>query len=118
MNNDEIRREAALLFPGGVNSPVRSFRSVGGKPVPIVRGAGAHAFDADGGRYVDYIAAFGPLILPHAHPEVVRAIATAAAEGTAFGASRGRRGSNSRLSGQRELRSLTPARRNQAGIDQ
>ncbi len=86
MNNDEIRREAALLFPGGVNSPVRSFRSVGGKPVPIVRGAGARVFDADGERYVDYIAAFGPLILGHAHPKVVQAIATAAAEGTAFGA--------------------------------
>ncbi len=86
MSNEKIRREAALLFPGGVNSPVRSFRSVGGKPVPIVRGAGAHVFDADGQRYVDYIAAFGPLILGHAHPKVVQAIATAAAEGTAFGA--------------------------------
>jgi glutamate-1-semialdehyde 2,1-aminomutase len=69
-----------------VNSPVRSFRSVGGEPVAIVRGEGAHVFDAEGQRYVDYIAAFGPLILGHAHPAVVAAVRAAAGEGTAFGA--------------------------------
>jgi glutamate-1-semialdehyde 2,1-aminomutase len=86
MNNVSIREAAANLFPGGVNSPVRSFRSVGGAPVPIVRGAGAHVFDAEGNRYIDYIAAFGPLILGHAHPAIVAAVQQAAAEGTAFGA--------------------------------
>jgi glutamate-1-semialdehyde 2,1-aminomutase len=86
MSNDSIREAARSLFPGGVNSPVRSFRSVGGNPVPIARGAGAHVFDADGRRYVDYIAAFGPLILGHAHPGVVAAIRESAGDGTAFGA--------------------------------
>jgi glutamate-1-semialdehyde 2,1-aminomutase len=65
---------------------VRSFRSVGGKPVPIVRGQGGSVWDADGNRYVDFIAAFGPLILGHANPAVASAIAAAAAQGTAFGA--------------------------------
>jgi glutamate-1-semialdehyde 2,1-aminomutase len=69
-----------------VNSPVRSFRSVGGAPVPIVRGEGAYLFDADGERYIDYIAAFGPMILGHANPRVVAAIQQAARDGTAFGA--------------------------------
>jgi glutamate-1-semialdehyde 2,1-aminomutase len=86
MNNAEVREAAAQLFPGGVNSPVRSFRSVGGEPVAIVRGEGAHVVDADGKRYVDYIAAFGPLILGHANSGVVAAIETAARAGTAFGA--------------------------------
>ena len=86
MDNAGIRRLAAQLFPGGVNSPVRSFRSVGGEPVPITRGEGAHTFDADGNRYIDYIAAFGPLILGHAPPPVVAAIEEAARSGTAFGA--------------------------------
>ncbi len=86
MNNDAIRERATALFPGAVNSPVRSFRSVGGTPVPLVRGEGAHVYDADGRRYVDYVGAFGPLILGHAYPAVVEAIRRAAGEGTAFGA--------------------------------
>ena len=65
---------------------MRSFRSVGGSPVPLVRGEGAFVFDADGRRYIDYIAAFGPLLLGHAPAPVVAAIQRAAAEGTAFGA--------------------------------
>lgn len=86
MDNNSIRQQARELFPGGVNSPVRSFRSVGGNPVPLVRGEGPAVFDADGRQYIDYVAAFGPLILGHAHPAVVRAIQQTAPEGTAFGA--------------------------------
>ena len=86
MSNESIRAAAADLFPGGVNSPVRSFRSVGGNPVAIARGEGPYTFDADGARYIDYIAAFGPLILGHAHPGIVAAIQQAATTGTAFGA--------------------------------
>ena len=85
MSNASIREAASSLFPGGVNSPVRSFRSVGGSALPIVRGEGPLVFDADGGRYVDYIAAFGPLILGHAPPMVVEAVRRAAGDGTAFG---------------------------------
>lgn len=69
-----------------MNSPVRSFRSVGGAPRPIVRGQGAYIFDADGERYIDYVGAFGPLLLGHAHPAVTAAVQAAAAAGTAFGA--------------------------------
>lgn len=86
MTNAATRDAARQLFPGGVNSPVRSFRSVGGGAIPIVRGEGAHLFDTEGRRYIDYIAAFGPLILGHAPAPVVAAIEKAAGEGTAFGA--------------------------------
>jgi glutamate-1-semialdehyde 2,1-aminomutase len=86
MSNESVREAAAGLFPGGVNSPVRSFRSVGGKPAPIVRGEGPYVFDADGKRYVDYVGAFGPLILGHADARVVAAIEQSARDGTAFGA--------------------------------
>lgn len=85
MSNASIREAASSLFPGGVNSPVRSFQSVGGSALPIVRGEGPLVFDADGGRYVDYIAAFGPLILGHAPSVVVEAVRRAAGDGTAFG---------------------------------
>lgn len=86
MDNASIRDAARQLFPGGVNSPVRSFRSVGGGAIPIVRGDGPTVFDAEGTRYVDYIAAFGPLILGHAPAVVVEAVRRAAGAGTAFGA--------------------------------
>ena len=86
MDNASVRESARKLFPGGVNSPVRSFRSVGGEPVPIARAEGAYLYDVEGKRYVDYIAAFGPLILGHGHPAVVAAIEDAAKNGTAFGA--------------------------------
>lgn len=85
MTNDEIISEARTLFPGGVNSPVRSFRSVGGRPVPIARGEGPFVFDSEGRRYIDYVGGFGPLILGHAPGPVVEAIRKAAGEGTAFG---------------------------------
>jgi glutamate-1-semialdehyde 2,1-aminomutase len=77
---------ARTIAPGGVNSPVRAFRQVGGVPRFMVRGEGPYLFDADGRRYVDLIASWGPLILGHAHPEVVAALAEAAAKGTSFGA--------------------------------
>ncbi len=86
MNNASVCEAARALFPGGVNSPVRSFRSVGGNPVPIARGVGAYVFDVEGRQYIDYVAAFGPLILGHAHPAVLDAIHRAAVSGTAFGA--------------------------------
>ena len=80
-----IFERAQQLLPGGVNSPVRAFRSVGGTPLIAERGSGAHLFDADGHEYIDYIGSWGPLILGHAHPAVVRAIADQAARGTSFG---------------------------------
>ena len=86
VHNEAIREAARALFPGGVNSPVRSFRSVGGSPIPIVRGQAGHVFDAEGERYIDLLGAFGPLLLGHAHPAVVEVIQQTAANGTAFGA--------------------------------
>ncbi|MEK7467682.1 MAG: glutamate-1-semialdehyde 2,1-aminomutase [Planctomycetota bacterium] len=77
---------ARRMLPGGVNSPVRAFRSVGGTPRFLARGRGPHVWDADGNRYVDFVGSWGPLILGHAHPKVVRAIARAAANGSTFGA--------------------------------
>ncbi len=78
---------AQSLFPGGVNSPVRAFRSVGGQPIFIKAGRGAYLEDVDGNRFIDYVLSWGPLILGHAHPAVVTALAEAAAHGTSFGAS-------------------------------
>ncbi len=75
------------MIPGGVNSPVRAFRSVGGDPPFIVRGKGSHIWDADENDYIDYIGSWGPLILGHAEPNVLDAILTAACNGTSFGAS-------------------------------
>jgi glutamate-1-semialdehyde 2,1-aminomutase len=74
------------LFPGGVNSPVRAFRAVGGEPLFIARGEGAHLVDVDGNHLVDYVLSWGPLLAGHAHPEIVRAVADAAAHGASFGA--------------------------------
>jgi glutamate-1-semialdehyde 2,1-aminomutase len=73
-------------MPAGVNSPVRAFRSVGGEPVFFERGLGCHVLDADGNRYIDYVCSWGPLILGHAYPDVVEAVATTAAAGLSFGA--------------------------------
>jgi glutamate-1-semialdehyde 2,1-aminomutase len=77
---------AQELIPGGVNSPVRAWGAVGGSPRLIVRGEGPRVIDADGNAYLDYMCSWGPLILGHAHPEVVSAIREAAAQGTSFGA--------------------------------
>ena len=73
-------------MPGGVNSPVRSFRSVDGSPPFIARGKGSHIWDVDGNEYVDFLCSWGPLILGHTHPQVVESIRTAAESGTSFGA--------------------------------
>ena len=70
----ELFRQAQSLLPGGVDSPVRAFRSVGGQPLFIERGSGPYLYDVDGNRYVDYVLSWGPLILGHAHPAVVEAI--------------------------------------------
>ncbi len=83
----KLQKRAELLIPGGVNSPVRAFGSVGGEPLYIVRGQGSHIWDADGNEYVDYIGSWGPLILGHAAPSVVEAVIAAARKGTSFGAS-------------------------------
>jgi len=74
------------LMPGGVNSPVRAFGAVGGTPLFIERGEGAYIYDADGNHYIDYVLSWGPLILGHAHPSVVRVLQDAAAKGTSYGA--------------------------------
>jgi glutamate-1-semialdehyde 2,1-aminomutase len=85
-HSDELFARARQLIPGGVNSPVRAFRSVGGTPRFVARGAGAWLYDVDGNRYIDYVLSWGPLILGHAHADVVAAISAQAALGTSFGA--------------------------------
>ena len=77
---------AKTRMPGGVSSPVRAFKAVGGSPVFVKRGAGAWIEDVDGNRYVDYVLSYGPLLVGHAHEEVVAAVQDAAAKGTSFGA--------------------------------
>jgi len=86
LRSSELYRRACEILPAGVNSPVRAFRSVGGDPLFYERGEGCHITDADGNRFIDYICSWGPLILGHAHPEVVEAVSTAAAAGLSFGA--------------------------------
>jgi glutamate-1-semialdehyde 2,1-aminomutase len=82
----ELFAQAQSLLPGGVDSPVRAFRAVGGQPLFIQRGEGAYVYDVDGNRYLDYVLSWGPLILGHAHPAVTAAITAAAQNGTSFGA--------------------------------
>jgi glutamate-1-semialdehyde 2,1-aminomutase len=82
----ELFKQAQDLLPGGVDSPVRAFRAVGGQPLFIDRGSGAYLYDVDGNRYIDYVLSWGPLILGHAHPDVVQALGEAAKKGTSFGA--------------------------------
>ena len=82
----EAFEEAKTLMPGGVNSPVRSYRNVDCNPPFIARGEGAHIFDIDGNEYIDYVLSWGPLVAGHAHPTVVSALADAAARGTSYGA--------------------------------
>ena len=82
----ELFEEARQYFPGGVNSPVRAFRSVGGTPLFITKADGAYVWDADGNRYLDFCASWGPMILGHNHPEVRQAIISAVENGTSYGA--------------------------------
>ena len=83
----ELQKRAEAVIPGGVNSPVRAFRAVGGEPPFLVKGEGSRVWDADGNEYIDYVGSWGPLILGHAAPEVIEDIIAAAREGTSFGAS-------------------------------
>jgi glutamate-1-semialdehyde 2,1-aminomutase len=83
--NEQLFAAALHVIPGGVNSPVRAFRAVGGTPLFFDRGCGAVAWDADGKSYIDYVGSWGPLILGHAHPAVVQAVQEAAARGLSFG---------------------------------
>lgn len=85
-NSERTFSKAQTLIPGGVNSPVRAFGSVGGTPRVIQRGAGAYLFDVDDNQYIDYVLSWGPLILGHAHPAVVKALQTALLNGTSYGA--------------------------------
>jgi glutamate-1-semialdehyde 2,1-aminomutase len=85
-NSRALLARARRVLPGGVNSPVRAFRSVGGVPRFLVRGRGPYVWDADGNRYADFVGSWGPLVLGHAHPKVVAAIAHAARNGSTFGA--------------------------------
>ena len=85
-NSRRLFAEASRLIPGGVNSPVRAWRAVGGEPLFLQRGRGAEVIDADGQSYVDFVGSWGPLILGHAHPKVVAAITERAKSGTTFGA--------------------------------
>lgn len=84
--SEKLFAQAQQLIPGGVNSPVRAFRSVGGTPRFIERGEGAFVWDADGNRYTDYVLSWGPLVLGHAHPQVVAALQAALLRGTSYGA--------------------------------
>src|ERR671920_941672 len=81
-----LEARATQVIPGGVNSPVRAFKAVGGGPVFMKRGSGCTVEDVDGNTYIDYLGSWGPLILGHAHPQVVAAVQEAAADGTSFGA--------------------------------
>lgn len=85
-SNAELFERASRSIPGGVNSPVRAFRSVGGTPRFIARAQGPYVWDAEGTRYIDYVGSWGPAILGHSHPEVVRAVQEAAVNGLSFGA--------------------------------
>ena len=86
MSSAELFARAQRVIPGGVNSPVRSFRSVGGTPYFVERAEGPYVYDVDGRRYIDYVQSYGPGILGHAHPKVVEAVTRAAAAGTTYGA--------------------------------
>jgi glutamate-1-semialdehyde 2,1-aminomutase len=84
--SEELFRRAQELIPGGVNSPVRAYRSVGGSPPFIARGEGSHIFDVDGNEYIDYVGSWGPLLLGHRHPAILAALEKALTIGTSFGA--------------------------------
>jgi glutamate-1-semialdehyde 2,1-aminomutase len=85
VKSEALFAEALNYIPGGVNSPVRAFRAVGGKPFFVNRASGAHVFDVDGNDYIDYVGTWGPAILGHAHPKIISAVKGAADAGTSFG---------------------------------
>ena len=84
--SESLFERAQRVIPGGVNSPVRAFKGVGGTPRFIQRAAGAYIWDADGQRYIDYVGSWGPMILGHAHPAVIEAVQTQATKGLSYGA--------------------------------
>jgi glutamate-1-semialdehyde 2,1-aminomutase len=86
ISSEQLFLKAQQTIPGGVNSPVRAFKSVGGTPIFIERGEGAYVVDVEGQRYIDYVGSWGPMILGHAHPAVVAAVQQAATQGLSFGA--------------------------------
>jgi glutamate-1-semialdehyde 2,1-aminomutase len=88
--SEKLFQKAQKLIPGGVNSPVRAFRGVGGSPPFIARGQGSHLFDVDGNEYIDYVGSWGPLLLGHRHPVILEALREALEIGTSFGAPTGR----------------------------
>ncbi len=83
--SEQLFAEALRFIPGGVNSPVRAFRAVGGQPFFVNKAKGAHVWDVDGNEYIDYVGTWGPAILGHAHPKIISAVKTAADNGTSFG---------------------------------
>src|SRR5437016_2118393 len=84
--SQQLFKLAQQYIPGGVNSPVRNFRGVGGEPVFIKQGRGAYLIDADGHEYIDYVCSWGPLIAGHAHPYVLEKVSEAIQQGLSFGA--------------------------------
>ena len=86
MTNETLFQRAQRIIPAGVNSPVRAFRAVGGAPVFFERASGAHLWDVEGRRYIDYVGSWGPMVAGHTHPEVVKAVQAAAARALSFGA--------------------------------
>ncbi|HEX5092460.1 MAG TPA: aminotransferase class III-fold pyridoxal phosphate-dependent enzyme, partial [Burkholderiales bacterium] len=84
--NDELFARAQARIPAGVNSPVRAFRAVGGTPPFLERASGAHLWDVEGRRYIDYVGSWGPMVAGHTHPAVVEAVQAAAARALSFGA--------------------------------
>src|SRR5438552_9176943 len=83
--SEQLFAEALKYIPGGVNSPVRAFRAVGGQPFFVNKAKGAHVWDVDGNEYVDYVGTWGPAILGHAYPKIIKAVQDAAEHGTSFG---------------------------------
>src|SRR5262247_237752 len=83
--SEQLFATALRYIPGGVNSPVRAFRAVGGQPFFVNRAKGAHVWDVDGNQYIDYVGTWGPAILGHAAPKIIKAVQAAAEQGTSFG---------------------------------
>src|SRR5918995_469976 len=85
-SNDEVYARSTAVIPGGVNSSIRGFRSVGGRPYAVARAQGAHIWDVEGTRYIDLVQSYGAVILGHAHPAITAAVREAAGDGTSYGA--------------------------------
>jgi glutamate-1-semialdehyde 2,1-aminomutase len=83
--SETLFERAQRTIPGGVNSPVRAFKGVGGDPIFIQRAEGAYLFSVDDQRYIDYVGSWGPMIAGHAHPEIIKAVQDAAVDGLSFG---------------------------------